>query len=201
MPLAERVHDAPRIQRLLAPRLAAVVHRIEDLHNEFLRPAASQVWSNVITERIIPALMDANALAVDIYLRLPIHRVQMQNDTLPAPARRHRESPPIPRPRIELHYPRDGRFHRKRRQDAGRQGLIGRNRVAVGHAGLKLPDAVEAEPVAPHHLRTRILRQRIIGIHQAGPRRHQRGLFHLPGAGLAADRKGGRAEPGRLQPC
>ena len=63
--------------------------------------------------------------------------------------------------------------------------------IAVGDAGLELPDAVQIQPVCSDHLRTRIFRQRRIRVNQTVPARHQRPLFHLPGTRLGGEQQAG----------
>src|ERR1700739_25223 len=79
-----RVHNAAGIQSLFAARLAAVVLGTVDTNDQFVRSAV-EIWRNVVTEGIIAALMDANLLPVHINCGLPIHSVQMQNDSLSIP--------------------------------------------------------------------------------------------------------------------
>jgi len=69
------------------------------MQEQFLLAAAGQVGSDVITERIVTALMRANTLAVDINFSLPGHRVQCRMNALAVPAGRNCEERAITRTR------------------------------------------------------------------------------------------------------
>jgi hypothetical protein len=77
--------------------------------------------------------------------------------------------------------------------------LVGWNRIAVGNSGLKLPDAVEAQPIASGHLGPGIFRQGVIGVYQAGPRRSQGRLLHLPWGRRCVERQHDNTKPNHFQ--
>ena len=146
-PAGGGVHDSPRIKRLLPARLTAVVLGTPNTNDQFLRPTTGQVRSDVIAERVVTAFVCANALAVDISLCLPGHRIQVQNYALAAPAGRDRKERTIPGPGMIRHDTGNRRLHRIRDQNVSRKCPIGWDWVGIGNAGFKLPDAIQVEPV------------------------------------------------------
>ena len=173
-----RVHDAARVQHLLAAGLAAGSVGSKTSTTISCSPGLQGV-GDVEGEIVIAAAVDAELLAVDRDLGLPIHRAEVQQHVPAAPALGDLEAAAIGHAVGVLHHARQGRLDGVRHEDLGLR--------AVGQ--LDVPQAVEVQPLLADHLRPRIFGQGLFRRDVLGPARHQR-----PGGRLPLGGPGGRQQ-------
>jgi len=128
--------------------------------------ARLQEIGNVKGERRVSASVLSHRLAVHPHLRLVVHRPEVQQHPLRLPLLRQAELAPVPHRRNEVLVtdPRQLALGTERHQDAAPQ-LLRRGQAPLPPAHpevhLKLPLAVQVQPLFAHHLRTRVLRARL----------------------------------------
>ena len=89
------VPDATRRPDLLAARLEIIIRRILDPDNQCV-VAGLQIRSDVKGEMRVAAGVPSDLDIVDNHIGLPVNRLEVQQQTLALPRRRHSERRPVP---------------------------------------------------------------------------------------------------------
>jgi len=156
------VPDATRLAHLLADGLCAGVGGVPDRHDQLILAVGPDIIRDIETKGVIAAAVVAHLPAIDQHGRVEIHRAEMEQDAPPLPLGRQRKGAPIPEAVVFTDRAADtgqGRFDRERHQDALLE--VGPRRHLAGDR--QVPEAVEVEPVFPHHLRPRIFGVNLVG--------------------------------------
>src|SRR5216683_4052378 len=92
-----RVPNAFGIGDLLAARLRALVGGVVDADYQFLLALFRQRVGDIETKTVVPALVDAEFLAVDPDGSVPIHSTEVEKNSLAGPSFRHGEGAAVPK--------------------------------------------------------------------------------------------------------
>ncbi len=141
--------------RLRGPVVVAGAHD-DDRFAPRLRDARE-----VRRERRVATAVSRDLHAVHPDRRVVIDGLEMEQRPAPLPRRGDGHLPPVPDRVHEIRGadPRERRLGAERDRDPGREGTVAEAALQPGVAGvdLELPLTVQAEPVLPRELRTRIL--------------------------------------------
>ena len=162
------VHDAARLQHLLAARLRAAVGCVVHAHGDLLRAGRPQRVGDVERERVIAAAVLADRLAVHPHSRLPVDRAEVQQHAV-AGARGDLERAAVPQVLVGRQRLRDAAQRRLEREGDEDLALELRGPRCVARDDGVVPQAVQRLPVRALQLRPRVLRQRRGRVDLRGP--------------------------------
>ena len=173
-----RVEDASRAAHLLATGHRPAVGGVEDLEGHHVVLPHLHLFGDVEAEGVVAAVVGAYHLAVDIDRAPPVDGLKVEQHPLAAPCGGHCEGASVSHALVVLLDAAQCALHAVGHQNLS-QPRGGNILVIAGQVG-KLPQAVEVLPVGAHHLRARILRQRIGGAHLGSKGSLDAHLGHLP---------------------